>query len=109
MTAEGAGIFLDYSKHRVTDETLALLLALARVAGVEERRTAMFAGERINTTEDRAVLHTALRAPARDRLEIDGTDVVADVASRSSTEWPRSRCAFATASGRATPASRSGT
>ena len=79
MTAEGAGIFLDYSKHRATEETIALLLDLARVAHVEERRTAMFEGERINTTEDRAVLHTALRAPARDHLEVDGQDVVADV------------------------------
>src|SRR5215203_842480 len=64
LTAEGAGVFLDYSKHRITDETLGHLLAVARVAGVEQRRTAMFAGEHINTTEDRAVLHTALRAPA---------------------------------------------
>ncbi|HEY6607573.1 MAG TPA: glucose-6-phosphate isomerase [Candidatus Limnocylindria bacterium] len=79
MTAEGAGIFLDYSKHRATEETMTLLLDLARVARVEERRTAMFEGERINTTEDRAVLHTALRAPVRDRLEVDGEDVIADV------------------------------
>jgi glucose-6-phosphate isomerase len=79
MIAEGAGIFLDYSKHRATDETMTLLLDLARVARVEEHRTAMFEGERINTTEDRAVLHTALRAPARDRLEVDGEDVIADV------------------------------
>ena len=79
LTAEGAGLFLDYSKHRVTDETLELLLALARAAGVEERRAAMFAGERINATEDRAVLHTALRAPARERILVDGHDVVPDV------------------------------
>jgi glucose-6-phosphate isomerase len=79
LTAEGAGVFLDYSKHRVTDETLDLLLALARVAGVEERRAAMFAGERINITEDRAVLHTALRTPAAMRVELDGRDVVRDV------------------------------
>jgi glucose-6-phosphate isomerase len=79
LTAEGAGLFLDYSKHRVTDETLALLVSLARAAGVEERRAAMFAGERINVTEDRAVLHTALRAPAGERVFVDGHDVVPDV------------------------------
>ena len=64
LTADGAGLFLDYSKHRVTDETMELLLAVAKAAGVEERRSAMFAGAHINTTEDRPVLHTALRAPA---------------------------------------------
>ena len=79
MTAEGAGIFLDYSKHRVTDDTIALLLDLARVARVEERRAAMFTGERINSTEDRAVLHTALRAPATDTIELDGEDVITGV------------------------------
>src|SRR5512141_1541574 len=79
MTAAGAGIALDYSKHRVTDDTLSLLLALARAARVEERRTAMFAGERINATEDRAVLHTALRAPAGEHVNLDGHDVVPDV------------------------------
>ncbi len=79
LTAEGAGIFLDYSKHRVTDETMTLLFALARAAGVEERRAAMFAGERINVTEDRAVLHTALRAPAGEHVALEGHDVVPDV------------------------------
>src|SRR5215211_3258371 len=79
FTADGAGIFLDYSKHRITDETMRLLLEIARAAGVEERRAAMFAGEHINTTEDRPVLHTALRAPADRRLIVDGQDVVADV------------------------------
>ncbi|MEI7743964.1 MAG: glucose-6-phosphate isomerase [Chloroflexota bacterium] len=78
-TAEGAGLFLDYSKHRITAETLALLVALARAAGVERRRDAMFAGERINVTEDRAVLHTALRAPEDARVILDGHDVVGDV------------------------------
>ena len=81
LTAEGAGVFLDYSKHRITDETLGHLLAIARVAGVEQRRTAMFAGEHINTTEDRAVLHTALRAPADANLHVDGQDVSGDVHS----------------------------
>jgi glucose-6-phosphate isomerase len=79
LTAEGAGILLDYSKHRVTDETMALLVAVARAAGVEERRDAMFSGERINVTEDRAALHTALRAPAGVRVEVDGHDVVPGV------------------------------
>ena len=79
MTATGADLVLDYSKHRVTDETLALLMGLARAEGVEERRDAMFAGEHINTTEDRAVLHVALRMPRGTRLVVDGQDVVADV------------------------------
>ncbi len=77
--AEGAGVFLDYSKHRITTETVDLLLALARTAGVEQRRTAMFAGERINVTEDRAVLHTALRAPVGEELLVEGTEVVQGV------------------------------
>ena len=79
LTAEGAGLFLDYSKHRVTDETMALLLDVAKAARVEERRADMFAGVHINRTEDRAVLHTALRTPADGRLEVDGQDVIADV------------------------------
>jgi glucose-6-phosphate isomerase len=79
MTAEGADLFLDYSKHRATAETVRLLLAVARRAGVEARRDAMFAGRHINNTEDRAVLHVALRLPADARLEVDGQDVVGDV------------------------------
>ncbi len=79
MTAEGAGLFLDYSKHRVTDETMSLLLALAGAAHVGQRRDAMFAGERINVTEDRAVLHTALRTPADRHVVVDGHDVVPDI------------------------------
>ena len=79
FTAEGAGLFLDYSKHRITDETLIRLLAIARAAGVEERRSAMFAGAHINVTEDRAVLHTALRAPAEPPLLVDRQDVSGDV------------------------------
>jgi glucose-6-phosphate isomerase len=63
MTAEAAGLFLDYSKNRVTDETLKLLLQLAAEAGLRERIDAMFKGEKINITENRAVLHVALRAP----------------------------------------------
>jgi glucose-6-phosphate isomerase len=79
FTAEGAGLFLDYSKHRITLETLPLLLDLARTARVEARREAMFAGERINVTEGRSVLHTALRIPADEKLVLDGQDVAADV------------------------------
>jgi glucose-6-phosphate isomerase len=79
LNAEGAGIFLDYSKNRITDETLELLFALARARDVEGRRDAMFAGEHINVTEDRAVLHTALRLPRDAKLVVDGQDVVKDV------------------------------
>ena len=79
LTAEGAGLYLDYSKHRVTDETLKLLLALAAEAGVEKKRDAMFAGEKINITEGRAVLHTALRPPRDAVIMVDGKNVVPDV------------------------------
>jgi len=79
LSAEGAGLFLDYSKNRVTDETLGLLLDLVRETGVEARRDAMFAGERINVTEDRAVLHTALRAPRGAVVEFGGQNVVPGV------------------------------
>src|SRR5580693_551415 len=79
LTASAEGIYLDYSKNRVTDETMALLTELARESGVAERRDAMFAGEHINVSEDRAVLHVALRMPATETLIVDGTDVVKDV------------------------------
>jgi glucose-6-phosphate isomerase len=79
LTADAAGIHLDYSKNRITDETIRLLLALAGEAGVAERRDAMFAGEHINITEDRAVLHVALRMPRGRSLVVDGRDVVKDV------------------------------
>ena len=72
-------LYIDYSKHRVTRQTLALLLDLARAAKLEERREAMFSGVHINTSEDRAVLHTALRLPRGSTLSVDGQDVVADV------------------------------
>ncbi|OFJ55690.1 glucose-6-phosphate isomerase [Mycolicibacterium grossiae] len=72
-------LYVDYSKHRVTRETLGLLVDLARAAGLEAKRDAMFAGEHINTSEDRAVLHTALRLPRDASLTVDGQDVVADV------------------------------
>jgi len=76
MTTEAAGLVLDYSKNRITNETVELLLALANRAGLRDRIEAMFRGERINTTEDRAVLHVALRAPEGSRIEVDGQDVV---------------------------------
>ena len=79
LTAEGAGLYLDYSKHRVTDETLALLLKLAAACGLEERRAAMFRGDKINVTEKRAVLHVALRAPRGTTIRVDGADVVPEV------------------------------
>jgi glucose-6-phosphate isomerase len=79
LTAEAAGLYLDYSKHRVTDETIGLLVQLAGESGVAERREAMFAGERINVTENRSVLHVALRMPRERSLILDGRDVVADV------------------------------
>jgi len=78
-TAEGAGLFLDYSKHRITRDTMPLLLELAETARVEDRREAMFAGDRINVTENRSVLHTALRIPRGGRLVVDGQDVASDV------------------------------
>ncbi|SDJ83222.1 glucose-6-phosphate isomerase [Nonomuraea maritima] len=79
MTVTAADLFLDYSKHRVTQETLDLLLALAERAGLRERIDAMFRGVHINVSEDRAVLHTALRLPRDAELVVDGQDVVADV------------------------------
>jgi glucose-6-phosphate isomerase len=79
LTAEAAGIYLDYSKNRITDETLALLIELAEESGVAVRRDAMFLGEHINVSENRAVLHTALRLPATATLVVDGQNVVADV------------------------------
>ena len=79
LTAEGAGLFLDYSKQRVTDETLALLLQLAEESGLRERIDAMFGGEKINLTEDRAVLHVALRAPRDATITVDGKNVIPDV------------------------------
>src|SRR3954471_14506401 len=79
MTVEAEGVFLDYSKNRVTDETLRLLVELAQQSGLQQRIAAMFAGEHINITEDRAVLHVALRAPAGMSIVVDGVDVVPEV------------------------------
>ena len=79
MVASGGDLYLDYSKHRATDQTIRMLMEVARKAGLEERRDAMFAGQRINTTEDRSVLHVALRMPAGQKLDVDGQDVVSEV------------------------------
>jgi glucose-6-phosphate isomerase len=79
LVAEGAGLFLDYSKNRITDETLKLLTQVAEESGVAERRDAMFRGEHINVSEDRAVLHVALRMPKDRSLIVDGEDVVKQV------------------------------
>ena len=79
FTAEGAGLYLDYSKNRIDAQTLQLLIALAEECGVRERAAAMFRGERINSTEQRAVLHVALRAAAGEKIAVDGVDVVPEV------------------------------
>src|SRR5438128_8511259 len=79
MTAEAAGIFLDYSKNRVTDETVALLRGLADESGLREHIDAMFRGDKINVTENRAVLHVALRAPRGASIVVDGENVVPHV------------------------------
>jgi glucose-6-phosphate isomerase len=79
LTAEAAGLYLDYSKNRVTDETMRLLVQLAEESGVAQRRDAMFRGERINVSENRPALHVALRMPKGSSLVVDGVDVVAEV------------------------------
>ncbi len=79
LTAEAAGLYLDYSKNRITDETVRLLIELAEESQVPQRRDAMFRGEHINVSEDRAVLHVALRMPAGESLIVDGADVVQQV------------------------------
>ena len=79
LTLSVGDLYIDYSKHRVTRQTMTLLVSLARAADLEQRRDAMLAGEHVNTSEDRAVLHTALRLPRDAALEVDGQDAVADV------------------------------
>ena len=105
MTVEAEGIYLDFARQNATPETFKLLLKLAEEAKVREKIRAMYAGERINTTEDRAVLHVALRAPKRSTITHDGTNVVDEVHEvldkiRGFSERVRS------APGRARPASR---
>src|SRR6266700_3366143 len=79
LTAEAAGLYLDYSKNRITDETLDLLLQLAEESGLRARIAATFGGEKINVTENRAVLHVALRAPRGTSILVDGDNVVPQV------------------------------
>src|SRR5579884_2563536 len=81
LTASAAGLELDYSKNRVTAETLQLLFQLANDAGLKQRIEAMFSGQKINITENRAVLHTALRAPQGADIEVDGQNVMPEVHS----------------------------
>jgi len=79
LAVESTGLYLDYSKNRITDETVRLLVQLAGERGVAARRDAMFRGEKINVTENRAVLHIALRAPRDTQIKVDGVDVVPEV------------------------------
>ena len=79
FTLEDVGLYFDYSKHRITEETIKLLLTLAEQSGLRDRIDAMFRGERINVTENRAVLHVALRAPRGEKIVLDGEDVVPQV------------------------------
>jgi glucose-6-phosphate isomerase len=79
FTAEAAGLFLDYSKNRITDKTLKLLLQLAKESNLRGKIDAMFSGEKINVTENRAVLHVALRAPKDAKIFVDGKNVVPEV------------------------------
>ena len=103
MTAEAEGLFLDYSKNRVTDETLRLLVELAEESGLRGRIDAMFSGEHINITEDRAVLHVALRAPADAAIHRRRRRTSCPRSTRCSTGWRASPTRSARASGRATP------
>ena len=79
LTAQGAGIYLDYSKNRITEKTMKLLVELAKESGLRERMDAMFRGDKINITENRAVLHVALRAPRDASIVVDGKNVVPEV------------------------------
>src|SRR5499433_1303312 len=79
LTAEAVGLYLDYSKNRITEETVRLLVKLAEECGLRERIDAMFRGDKINTTENRAVLHVALRAPQGTSIVVDGENVVPQV------------------------------
>ena len=106
MTVEAVGIYFDYSKNRITDETLKLLLQLAEESGLRARIDAMFRGEKINVTEKRAVLHVALRAP-KGKPSSWTARTWCPRCMPSSTRWPTSPAGCAAASGRATPASRS--
>ena len=109
LTAEGAGLFLDYSKNRVTDETMGLLVRLAEESGLRARIDAMFRGDRINVTENRAVLHVALRAPKRRLDRRRRQERRPRRARRARQDGRLRRPGPRAASGRATPAGASGT
>ena len=104
MTVDAVGLYLDYSKNRVTDETLKLLVQLADESGLRERIDAMFRGEKINITENRAVLHVALRAPKEHRSLLTAR-MLCHKSTPSSTRWPISPTVCGAARGKATPAS----
>ncbi len=106
MAVEAVGIYLDYSKQRITDETLALLLQLAKESDLTARINAMFHGEKINVTEKRAVLHVALRLPKGNPSSWTAKTWFPKCMP-CSTKWPTSQTECAGASGKATPASRS--
>ncbi len=108
LAAEGVGLYLDYSKHRLTDETIKLLVQLAEEAGLRDRIDAMFRGDKINVTEHRAVLHVALRARGAAR-SWSRARTSCPRSMRSSTRCRRSPNESVAASGRASPASRSAT
>ena len=109
LTAEAAGLYLDYSKNRVTDETMRLLVALAEESSVPDKRDAMFRGEHINVSEDRPVLHVALRMPGRASRCWWTAPTSWRRCTRCSAGWRTSPTGSGRATGRATPASRSGT
>ena len=109
LCLEVGDLYLDYSKNRLTAETMTLLAALARRAGVEQLRDAMFAGEKINITEDRAVLHVALRAPKGEKILVDGVDVVPEVHAVLEQDVGLLRPGAHRARGPGTPASGSAT
>ena len=109
LALDAAGIYLDYSKNRITDETLRLLVQLAEESGLRERIDAMFRGDKINVTENRAVLHVALRAPKGASIVVDGENVVPERPRRARQDEQTSPTACAAAPGRATPGSASAT
>ena len=107
LAIETTGIYLDYSKNRITAETLRLLLQLARECGLQSRIAAMFRGDKINVSENRAVLHVALRAPRGTTIMHDGRNVVPDV-TPSSTGWRILPISYVAVPGRAIPTNASG-
>ena len=109
LTAEAAGLYLDYSKNRITDETLRLLIQLAQESGLEQRRDMMLRGERINVSENRPVLHIALRMPKGSSLVVDGVDVVAQVHEVLDRMSGLHRAECVPANGKALPEKRSKT